>query len=168
MLTLNCEIVCTGHGAIVSCLRQGNVIKCLWGKLSGTWERALVKARILLEELKSCRLIVKVYYQIRFRGVSQNLQANNLIVIQGTTNVLLVSKSVFIICAHLVANFPHHRTIQTPVALIFHVYHATSDTEIWMTFFSGWECSTKGCYKIRSCEMQKLNNSWFVCSALLR
>ena len=66
-----------------------------------------------------------VVYLIRFRGFSQTLKGSYLTAIRGTTNLLLISKSVFIICAYLGANFPHHITIQRLVAFIFHVDLAT-------------------------------------------
>ena len=73
---LNCHIVWTAHGAIVSCFRQGNIIKYLWGNLNGTWELALVMARILVEKWNLCYLFMNLECPIRFRGVFQTLQAN--------------------------------------------------------------------------------------------
>jgi len=62
---------------------------------------------------------MKVVNPIRFRGDSQTLQATDMTAIQGTVNLLLISKSVCTICAHLVENFPHHITIQWQVTVTF-------------------------------------------------
>jgi len=73
---------------------------------------------------------VEIIFEVRFRGVSQTLHATDMTAMQGTTDLLFITKFVFVICAHLGVNFPHHITIQTQFAVIFHVYLATRDKEI--------------------------------------
>ena len=71
---LNCHIVWTAHGAVVSCVWQGNVIKCLRGNLIETWELAVVMPRLLFEKWNLRHLVMNVEYPVRFHGFSQNLR----------------------------------------------------------------------------------------------
>ena len=73
---------------------------------------------------------MKVVHKIRFSGVFHDLQANDMRAVQGTANLLLISKSICTNCGNLSANFPHHINIRTQVAVILHVYLAIRDTEI--------------------------------------
>jgi len=67
--------------------------------------------------------------KLDFRGVSQTLHATDMTAMQGQSDLLFISKPICAICAHLVANFLHHITIQTQVAVVLHVYLATRDKE---------------------------------------
>jgi len=73
---------------------------------------------------------MKVIFPIRFRGVSQTLQTTDITAIQGTADLLLISKFACRNSANLGANFRHHVTTETRVAFILHVDLATRDTEI--------------------------------------
>ena len=74
---------------------------------------ALVKTHVLLEKFKSWKLFVK----LRFLGVSQTLHATDMTAMQGQSDLFFITKFVFVICARLSTNFPHHITIHRKVAL---------------------------------------------------
>jgi len=128
--------MCKGLGAILSCLPQGNVIKCLWGMWTGAWELALVKTDTLLEKRNSWHLIVNLIFSIRFRGVSQALHTTDITAFQRAANLTLIFKSAFTNWGNLGANFPHHITIETQVAFILHgtLQHVIQKLE-WCSFF---------------------------------
>jgi len=60
---------------------------------------------------------VEIIFEVRFHGVSQTLHATDMTAMQGTTDLLFLTKTVSVICAHLGVNFPHHITIHRQVAL---------------------------------------------------
>jgi hypothetical protein len=100
--------------------RRNHRLVRIWAPCcKGKWLTACEKSLLEHDSLRCVRhasyfksgnswhLIAIIIYPIHFRGVSQAIPRT---AIQVTTNIFLIVKSVFIICAPLGTNFPHSIT----------------------------------------------------------